>query len=173
MSKFTTTTDGRYIIVNGRKWRASDPDIPETLKTQLVAVLMSGRRDVAKALRIKDEILEKEARTRVNDAKIALGERGQAWWETYDDDELRKRIRSSILTLLRHRDMGKSICPSEAARIVGSLDNWREIMPVAREVAVKLANENVLIITRLNEVLDPNLLGKGHIRLKHGRFFDE
>jgi len=171
MSKFTPTADGRYIIVNGRKWRATDPSIPETLKTQLVAVLMSGRRDVAKALRTKDKILEKEARDRVNDAKIALGERGQAWWETYEDDALRKRLRSAILTLLRHRDIGQSICPSEVARIVGSSDNWREIMPIVREVAVALANKNVLTILRNNQVLNPNLLEKGHIRLSHGKSF--
>jgi len=171
MSEFTSTPDGRYIIVNGRKWRATDPSIPDALKTQLVAVLMTGRRNVGKALRIKDEVLEKEARVHVNDAKIALGERGDAWWEAYDNAALKKRLRSSILTLLRHRDVGKSICPSEAARVVGSPDKWRELMTITREVAVELANEDILTITRDDQALDPNLLGKGHIRLRHGKSF--
>jgi len=172
MKKITSTPDGRHIIINGRKWRASDPNIPEGLKSQLVSVLMSARRDVAKALKSNDETLEKHARRRVNDAKIALGERGQAWWEAHNETGLKERIKSSILTLLRHRDIGKSICPSEAARIVGSPDAWRDLMPFAREIAVKLANEKVLNITRGEQILDPNQLGKGHIRLRHGDAFE-
>ena len=139
MKDYTTTEDGRYIIINGREWRASDPSIPKALRSQLVAVLMKARNDVAKALRSNDKILEKNARSRVNDAKISLGERGAVWWEPYDDTALRSRLKSSMLTLLRHREPGKSICPSEAARVIGSPDHWRTVMPVAREVAVELA----------------------------------
>lgn len=29
------TPDGRHIIVNGRKWRAADPHIPEALHAEL------------------------------------------------------------------------------------------------------------------------------------------
>ena len=172
MKEYTSTEDGRYIIVNGRKWRASDPSIPETLRAQLVAVLMTARRDVAKALRSEDKDVEKNARSRVNDAKIALGERGAVWWEPYDDSALRNRLKCSMLTLLRHREPGKSICPSEAARVVGSPDNWRAMMPIVREVAVGLANENILTITRGDQLLDPEDLGEGHIRLRHGELFD-
>ncbi|MGB3588793.1 MAG: DUF3253 domain-containing protein [Tunicatimonas sp.] len=172
MKDYTTTEDGHYIIINGRKWRASDPSIPKALRSQLVAVLMKARSDVAKALRSNDKILEKNARSRVNDAKISLGERGAVWWEPYDDTALRSRLKSSMLTLLRHREPGKSICPSEAARVIGSPDHWRTIMPIAREVAVELANKGILTITRGNQLLDPEDLGKGHIRIRHGESFD-
>ena len=31
------TDDERYIVVDGRRWRATDPGIPERLKAELVA----------------------------------------------------------------------------------------------------------------------------------------
>ena len=61
------TPDGRYLVVDGRRWRATDPGIPETLRAELVAELMAARRI--------------QARARVQDAKVALGERGEPWWE--------------------------------------------------------------------------------------------
>lgn len=172
MSQYPTTPDGHYFIVKGRKWRTTDPNIPEKLRVQLVSVLMSARRDVGKAKRTQDTLLEKDARRRVNDAKVALGERGEVWWEPYSDEGLRERLKSTILTLLRHRKRGKSICPSEAARVIGSPDKWQEIMPVAREVAVALAKEQILTITRKDKTLNPTALRKGLIRLRHGKDFD-
>lgn len=41
-----TTPDGHYIIVNGRRWRTSDPSIPDALRAELVAELMRARREV-------------------------------------------------------------------------------------------------------------------------------
>ena len=38
------TEDGRYVVVDGRRWRASDPAIPERLRAELVAELMRARR---------------------------------------------------------------------------------------------------------------------------------
>lgn len=75
------TPDGRYIIVNGRRWRASDPNLPPDRRQELVAALMQARRDVARAKRLSDAELERDARRRVHAAKVALGERGQPWWE--------------------------------------------------------------------------------------------
>jgi hypothetical protein len=173
MSNYPKTEDGHYFIVDGRKWRATDPNIPEQLEKQLVSVLMNARRDVAKANRKDDKTLEEDARQRVSDAKIALGERGAVWWESYSDEDLRTRLRSTILTLLRHREEGKSICPSEAARVVGIPEEWQELMPATREVAVALAHEGKVVITRGDEVLDPDELGKGPIRLRHGAVFTD
>ncbi|MGC4938138.1 hypothetical protein [Kribbella sp. DT2] len=62
------TEDGRYLIVSGRRWRAADPAIPESLRRELVSELMAARRLV----RDDPEV----ARPRVQDAKVALGERG-------------------------------------------------------------------------------------------------
>lgn len=75
------TADGHYIVIDGRRWRATDPSIPEPVRQQLVNDLMKARRDVGRALRDADEAAEREARARVNRLKIALGERGPKWWE--------------------------------------------------------------------------------------------
>jgi uncharacterized protein len=75
------TPDGRYIIVDGRRWRASDPRLPEERRQELVNELMSARRAVGASKRDGDEKAEREARDRVHAAKVALGERGKPWWE--------------------------------------------------------------------------------------------
>jgi hypothetical protein len=78
------TPDGRYIIVDGRRWRATDPSLPEERRQQLVDELMSARRAVGAAKRAGDEEAEGAARARVHAAKVALGERGPKWWERED-----------------------------------------------------------------------------------------
>ncbi|MDO9357109.1 MAG: hypothetical protein Q7T55_25650 [Solirubrobacteraceae bacterium] len=75
------TPDGRYIIVDGRRWRASDPGLPEERRQELVDQLMAARRDVGTAKRAGDATAERAARDRVHEAKVALGERGTPWWE--------------------------------------------------------------------------------------------
>ena len=43
--------EGRWIVIGGRRWRASDPEIPAPLRTELVAELMDdARRLVARQL---------------------------------------------------------------------------------------------------------------------------
>ena len=79
--KIEKTEDGHYVVIDGRRWRATDPSIPEAERKRLVSELMKARRDIAKALRDKDEEAEAAARRRVNKAKVALGERGVKWWE--------------------------------------------------------------------------------------------
>ncbi len=76
------TSDGRYIVVDGRRWRASDPNLPEAERQRLVDELMAARRDVGAAKRSGDAEAERAARARVHAAKVALGERGPPWWET-------------------------------------------------------------------------------------------
>ena len=75
------TADGHYVIIDGRKWRATDPSIPEERRKELVGELMSARRAVGAAKRAKDSEAEAAARKRVHEAKVALGERGKPWWE--------------------------------------------------------------------------------------------
>ena len=74
------TPDGRYIVVDGRRWRASDPGLPEERRQELVDELMSARRAVGAARRAGDAEAERAARDRVHAAKVALGERGTPWW---------------------------------------------------------------------------------------------
>jgi hypothetical protein len=73
------TPDGRHVIIDGRRWRASDPSIPEERRRELVSELMSARRAVGAAKRSGDDRAERAARARVHAAKVALGERGPRW----------------------------------------------------------------------------------------------
>ena len=81
------TPDGHYVIIDGRRWRATDPSIPEERRKELVSELMAARRAVASAKRTSDPEAERTARSRVHAAKVALGERGEPWWERGGDDE--------------------------------------------------------------------------------------
>ncbi len=76
--KYPSTPDGRYFVVRGRLWRASDPSLAPDTREQCVSELMSARSAVRAALRSGAGLAE--ARRRVDDAKVALGERGPVWW---------------------------------------------------------------------------------------------
>lgn len=151
------TPDGHHIIVNGRKWRASDPSIPEQLRSQLVKELMTARRLVKSH---GDSV-----RFRVQDAKIALGERGEPWWEATDEGR-RERLTATMRVLLRQRDAGKTICPSEAARVVGG-DQWRDLMPLTREIVGDLAETGEVVVQQKGEPVDINAV-PGPIRIEAG-----
>ena len=89
------TPDGRYVVIDGRRWRATDPLIPEDVAAELRKELMSARRAVGAALQAGDAGAERAARDRVQRAKTALGERGTPWWEQ-TDDERRARWESGL-----------------------------------------------------------------------------
>jgi hypothetical protein len=74
-----TTEDGHFVVISGRRWRATDPAIPEDVAAVLRRTLMAARRDVGAALRAGED--PAPARARVQAAKVALGERGDPWWE--------------------------------------------------------------------------------------------
>jgi len=82
-----TTDDGRYIVVDGRRWRATDPAIPDVRRDELQRVLMAWRREVK---RVRGTDGEVGARAGVQAAKVALGERGTPWWEQSDDERRRR-----------------------------------------------------------------------------------
>jgi hypothetical protein len=85
--------------IRGRRWRVSDPRIPEPLRQALVDELMAARRAVRDAA---DDAAERAARDRVQDAKVALGERGLRWWlAEADDAEVDARIRHAAAALGR------------------------------------------------------------------------
>jgi len=74
------TPDGRYLVVRGRLWRATNPALPAAERERLTHVLMDSRRAVAAALRSGDGPALARARDAVDATKVALGERGPAWW---------------------------------------------------------------------------------------------
>ena len=151
-----TTPDGRHLIINGRKWRASDPSIPPKLRQELVDELMSARRAVKAS--------EKDARARVNDAKVALGERGQPWWEPRGPAAFDERISATIRALLRKR-VDSSICPSDVARVVGGEgDAWRGEMGDVRRVAAGMASRGEIVATQKGIAVEADRVS-GPIRL--------
>lgn len=151
------TPDGHHIVVGGRKWRASDTGIPEKLRVELVAELMRARREV--------KTRADEARPMVQDAKVALGERGEPWWEEASDQGRRDRLGATIRTLLRHRD-GTTICPSDAAKVAGG-DAWRDLMSLAREVAAELVEAKVVEVQQKGEAVDVRQ-ARGPVRIAPG-----
>ena len=66
------------MVIDGRRWRATDPLIPDARRDELQRVLMAWRREVR---RVRGTDAEKAARAGVHAAKTALGERGDPWWE--------------------------------------------------------------------------------------------
>lgn len=89
------TPDGRYLVVRGRLWRTSDPGLSEERRSQLVSELMRARREVAHARREGDATREDAAHRDVDEAKIALGERGPVWWTDGSPDLNRHLARTT------------------------------------------------------------------------------
>ncbi|ASR03315.1 hypothetical protein [Gordonia rubripertincta] len=83
------TPDGHHVVINGRKWRATDPLIPDDRRSELQSILMAWRRDVKRTKGAP------ESRAGVQAAKVALGERGTPWWEQ-SDDERRARWEADV-----------------------------------------------------------------------------
>ncbi len=74
------TPDGRYLVVRGRLWRATDPALPEEQRQAALRQLMAARREVGRARRAGDRQALARAGEAVDAAKRALGERGPVWW---------------------------------------------------------------------------------------------
>ncbi|MCY1040519.1 hypothetical protein OV208_04220 [Corallococcus sp. bb12-1] len=90
-----TTPDGRYLVVEGRLWRRSNPALGPRQRELLVAALMRARADVGRAKRAKDLEAERRARARVHRAKVGLGERGAPWWTDGARDFNRHLVRNT------------------------------------------------------------------------------
>lgn len=87
-----TTPDGRYFVVRGRLWRTSNPALDPAERERLVGRLMAARA----ALRgDAPEDGRAAARAEVDAAKVALGERGPAWWSDGAPDYNRKMARNT------------------------------------------------------------------------------
>jgi len=115
----------------------------------------------------------------------------KAWAKNWDDvrycsDACRKRkvrpvdtaLEAAILDLLSRRSAGATICPSEAAKVVGGQgdsdgdlggdadgDDWREMMEPARRAARRLVAKGTVVITQGGKVVDPST-AKGPIRIR-------
>lgn len=75
-----------------------------------------------------------------------------------------RALEQAVLLLLSARRAGATICPSEAARVVGGED-WRELMAPARAAARRLVASGDVEITQGGAVVDPGT-AKGPIRVR-------
>ncbi|MDX5393445.1 MAG: DUF3253 domain-containing protein [Caulobacteraceae bacterium] len=73
-------------------------------------------------------------------------------------------IETVILDLLAPLAPGKSISPEEAARAADP-EGWRRTLPKVRAVAIGMARDGRLVITRHGKPADPNQF-KGVYRLR-------
>jgi len=85
-------------------------------------------------------------------------------------DATDRALEAAITSLLAGRRGGATICPSEAARAVGSDqgrdgDGWRELMEPARRAARRLVAAGEVEITQGGQVVDPST-AKGAIRIR-------
>ncbi len=90
--------DERWLVLDGRRWRRTDPTLPQELVAQLRSHLGRGRSAVRVAKRTGDEEALSAARRRVGIAKHGLGERGPRWWESDEADRL-ERARAALRDL--------------------------------------------------------------------------
>jgi hypothetical protein len=93
-SHYPDTPDGRYFVVRDRLWRKSNPALDDDTRQRLVKELMSARRAVRDAK--SDPSAMAKARGRINDAKIALGERGPVWWDDGAPDLNRHLVKNTM-----------------------------------------------------------------------------
>lgn len=92
------TDDERWLIVNGRRWRRTDPSLPSDVVDALKSHLGRGRSGVRTAKREDDADAIAAARVRVGLAKNGLGERGPYWWDDAEQERL-DRAREALRRL--------------------------------------------------------------------------
>ena len=92
------TDDGRWLVVDGRRWRAADPELPDDVRARLLHHLGTARSAVRTAVRAGDAGAERAARAHVQEAKTGLGERGPAWWDQ-EPAERRARWEEALVRL--------------------------------------------------------------------------
>jgi hypothetical protein len=74
-------------------------------------------------------------------------------------------LERTILSLLDQRAPTSTICPSDAARAVGTPEGWRDLMDPAREAARRLVEAGEVVITQGGEVVDL-ATARGPIRIR-------
>ena len=96
-------------MVRGRLWRCSNPTLSDSERASLTRELMAARRAKAAAMQAGDLTGKEAARVRVNDAKVALGERGPTWWADGSPDFNRRMVTNTpyaswwLATEIEHR----------------------------------------------------------------------
>ena len=74
-------------------------------------------------------------------------------------------LERTILSLLEDRKPTSTICPSDAARAVGTADSWRSLMDPARDAARRLVEAGEVVITQGGKVVDLDTT-RGPVRIR-------
>ena len=74
-------------------------------------------------------------------------------------------LERTILSLLEDRAPSSTICPSDAARAVGTADSWRSLMDPARDAARRLVEAGEVVITQGGKVVDLDTT-RGPVRIR-------
>ncbi|ROQ40733.1 hypothetical protein EDF46_0094 [Frondihabitans sp. PhB188] len=90
--------DERWLVIGGRRWRRTDPQLPDEVVHDLKRHLGRARSAVGVAKRAGESEAEREARDRVGLAKHGLGERGPYWWDEPVGDRV-ERARQALAEL--------------------------------------------------------------------------
>ncbi|TFW00364.1 biopolymer transporter Tol [Orlajensenia leifsoniae] len=93
-----TPDSERWLTIRGRRWRRTDPSLPEDLVQALKSHLGRGRSGVRSAKLKNDPDATAAARVRVGLAKKGLGERGPYWWDESEEERL-ERARGALRQL--------------------------------------------------------------------------
>lgn len=80
--------DDHFFVVDGRRWRRTDPALPDDVAAALRSHLGRGRNAVKQARRSGDDDALAAARHRNGLAKHGLGERGPEWWDRPEADRV-------------------------------------------------------------------------------------
>ena len=84
----TPEEEERWLVIDGRRWRRTDPALPAELVESLKSHLGRGRSSVRTAKLAGDDDAVKAARNRVGLAKHGLGERGPYWWDSPESERI-------------------------------------------------------------------------------------
>jgi hypothetical protein len=88
VSETVSVDDDRWMVINGRKWRRTDPVLDEGVVARLKSHLGRGRSGVRTAKKAGDDEAAASARRRTDLAKHGLGERGPRWWDSPEKDRI-------------------------------------------------------------------------------------
>ena len=83
-------------------------------------------------------------------------------------DDVPARLERAILDLLARRREGATICPSDAARAVGTEEGWRSLMEPARLAAARLVAAGEVEVTQAGSVVDV-ATARGPVRIRRVR----
>lgn len=88
------------------------------------------------------------------------------WMQQESQEPTDKEIRDEILRLLLIDSKGASICPTDVARSLRP--QWRQWMPLVREIAAEMARDNEIEVIHQDKIVDIETV-KGPVRLRLSR----